>query len=307
MKKLLLMTLLSASALPIFARTSTANFLSLNDTTFVGADEDARMKKYISELRDFDISISAPEGFKSIDMRGRTTFRSYPSVTINCVGLENDSHDAVILWPLVFVFDNTSVLRLGHNIQGDLRAAHHDPGIDIAPLINIIAEKDMSAYSNADTVVIYSYDINDAPYLDRYEHMIGVYMRKYAHPALLFKIALTDNGLKDKDMYIKTLLDNISFGNKPNKDLVKGEKKTVGKNDLQFSTSYCRGGIRFSPLGAALLDNNVRDIGGEELLNKVWEIQREEKKCKSNVQLYESDNNDYSKRIIEPVGTGSQQ
>lgn len=66
-----------------------------------------------------------------------------------------------------------------------------------------------------DTVVIYELDLlfNDVPYMDAYRHCIGVYLRKYAHPALLTKIMLTDAAYEHKDKYIGMLLDNISYGN----------------------------------------------------------------------------------------------
>lgn len=52
------------------------------------------------------------------------------------------------------------------------------------------------------------------PYLGKYRNCIGVCLRKYAHPAALMKVMLTDNGLKNKDYYLKALLNSVHYGDK---------------------------------------------------------------------------------------------
>lgn len=284
MKKQILLWLLPA-AMAAGAQTAPLPKLhvSLSDTTFVGADADARLDKYITELKAVDIDIKAPDGFRSIDMRRRTGFRSYPGITVNCIGLENTEREAVILWPQLMYFNANSLLRNDHNIEGDLRMSHGDIDLDVRPLIEVISEKDMSRYANADTVVIYEYTLCNGfsktpqPFLDSYGHAVGVYLRKYGHPDLLFKIALTDEGLKHKDDYIRMLLDNVRFGDSPRKDLAEGEQETARRTILNFPTRACRGGIIISPVESALYDNAVRYNGGEEALNLIHEYERKQK------------------------------
>ena len=246
---------------------------TFGDTTFVGADEDAKMNKYISELKEFDVDIKAPDGFRSIDMRSRRGFKSSIGLTVNSVGLENETCDAVILWPQLMGLGQEGLLRNGRYIEGDIRAHSGDRELDITPLIDVIYDKDMSEYANADTVVIYEYEF-DAPFIGRYEHAVGVYLRKYAHPALLFKIALTDEGLKHKDEYIKTVLDNVNYGNTPAAGFVEAERESAGKIDLAFPSHYCRGGIKMTPTDGALLNNAVSDNGGREVLDRIWNYKR---------------------------------
>ena len=275
MKQVLLFFAIVIVSMAAHARMDFSNFyLMFNDTTFVGADEDARLNKYISELKKFDFDIRVPEGFKTIDMRGRSGFESEPGMVIYPVGLENDAQDAVILWPGLMGLGKEGLLRNGQHIEGDLRVHSKNMQLDVRPLIEVITDRDMSEYANADTVVIYDYDFG-APFLGRYEHAVGVYLRKYAHPALLFKLALTDEGLKHKDEYIKTLLDNIKYGSSPAEGFVDAEKVSADKSDLAFPSHYCRGGIIATPTDMALLDNAVRYNGGEEALDKIWEYNRQ--------------------------------
>lgn len=274
MKPLFLFFTLVMTCMVANARMDFSDFyLMFKDTTFVGADEEARMNKYISELKKFDIDIKAPAGFKSIDMRNREGFKSSIGWTANPVGLENETHDAVILWPQLMGLGSEGLLRNGRYIEGDLRAHSGDRELDVRSLIDVIHDKDMSEYANADTVVIYDYEF-DEPFIGLYEHAVGVYLRKYAHPALLFKIALTDEGLKHKDEYIKTVLNNVNYGNNPAAGFEETERKSAGKKDLAFPSHYPKGGIIATPTDRALLDNAVRYNGGEEALDRIWEYKR---------------------------------
>ncbi|MDE5595784.1 MAG: hypothetical protein K2I89_09465, partial [Muribaculaceae bacterium] len=88
MKALFLFFTLVMTCMAANARMDFSNFYhTFRDTTFVGSDEEAKMNKYISELKKFDIDIKAPGGFKSIDMRSREGFKSSPGWTVNPVGL----------------------------------------------------------------------------------------------------------------------------------------------------------------------------------------------------------------------------
>ena len=68
----------------------------------------------------------------------------------------------------------------------------------------------MSRYANAGTAVICNPDFR-CVFLDQYSpHCIGIYLCKYAHTPLQFKIALTKDSLCNKDRCIRQLPDNIS-------------------------------------------------------------------------------------------------
>lgn len=127
MKPLFLFFTLVMTCMVANARMDFSDFyLMFRDTTFVGADEEAHMNKYISELKKFDVEIKAPAGFKSIDMRNREGFRSSNDMTVNSVGFENETRDAVILWPKLFGLGKEGLLRLGRYIESDIRAHSGD-------------------------------------------------------------------------------------------------------------------------------------------------------------------------------------
>lgn len=204
-------------------------------------DPEKRLEKYREELSLYDISVSVPADFKPIDVRGRNMINyninpKYDGVSflpnVTSVALEADNREAVFLLPQIY-FES---LIEGHTIESDLRQNHDDMALDIRPLINIITESDMSDYANADTVVTYEFNFI-RPYLNRYSHCIGIYLRKKAHPAILAKIALNNKALNKKDEYIRLLLDNISFGDNPDAHLVELEKSKI-KKDLNFPTVH---------------------------------------------------------------------
>ena len=295
MKHLFLLSIILLAGTATAKQPASEFFTSLKDTTFVGADADARLNKYVGELKAMDIDIKAPEGFRSIDMRGRQGFRSYLGMTLNCIGLEDSAKNAVILWPTLTFADKQNMVKIDHHIEGDLRASYGDLDLDVRPIIEVIPGKNLPDYANADTAVVYEYEMrsgfngNPRPFLDRYEHAVGVYLRKYGHPDMLFKIVLTDEGLKHKDEYIRQLLDNVKFGNNPAEEFVEAEKKTAGKNMLNFPTHACRGGIIIPPVSGALYDNAVRSNGGQELLDKVDEYHRNNK---TDVYSHRADKSD---------------
>lgn len=219
-----------------------------------GINSDSLLHQYIKELNSFDIAVKVPEGFHSIDMRGHRYINenissSWPTsgIPINelpAVGLEADNNEAVILLPTCIYPDQNSndnfkpmaqMVKAGKLIENELRYNRNDLNLDIRPIIEVISDDDMSNYANADTAVIYEIGFK-RPFLDQYSKCIGIYLRKYAHPPMLLKIALTREGIKNKDKYIRLLLDNISYGNKPHPRLI--ECENLSTKDLDFPSKY---------------------------------------------------------------------
>lgn len=214
---------------------------SLSDTTFRGAEPELRYDKYRRELKDYDIELTMPEGFTSIDMRGRN-FGLIPSLCpsmfidkIYPVGLESDDNEAVFLYPTILFDADWQTLQNGYYIENELRAVHKDIDLDVRPLVDVYSLDDMSIYADADTVAIYLLDF-PMPFLDRYWHCIGVYLRKYGHPAMLMKIALNDAGLENKEEYLRKLLSTVKYGSNPVPTLVERERNLNGRKDLDFPT-----------------------------------------------------------------------
>lgn len=196
-------------------------------------------KQYLDQLKTYDINLLSIVGFDTIDMRGRDKIGTplYRVLKINkkyVLGLENARRSVLILFPEIQGGEN--ILRQGEYIENEIRTNNRDLNLDIRPEINIIAREDMKEFAFADTAVIYELDFmyNDVPYLNAYRHCIGIYLRKYAHPALVLKIMLTDEGYVKKENYIRMLLRNIQYGTNPAPALIELEERQKDHHDLDF-------------------------------------------------------------------------
>lgn len=226
-----------------------------------GSDADGLFSAYVDEISACDIAITRPENFHSIEMRGRKYINEFIAkdwqtsgislAEICPVALEADNNEAVFVFPTCMLpgkLDPKSefvpmieMVKSGKLIEEELRRNKRNMKLDVTPLISVIANQDMTAYANVDTVVIYEFDFR-RPLLEQYRHCVGIYLRKYAHTPLLLKIALNDAGYATKEKYIRLLLDNISFGNDACPELVECEK--IQAKDLEFPTPNCdKGGI----------------------------------------------------------------
>lgn len=254
LKKLFVLVLIMIPTIPVMTQRTSLMFAKSN-----GQDGDSRMKQYAEELAACDLTIGVPEGFHAIDLRGRQYIntnisKNWPTSGLKLTGLpvvalEADNNEAVFLYPMcIFPEPNDTtgamvqMVRSGSQIESELRYNRGDMELDVRPLIEIVSDDDMSGYANADTAVIYAFDFK-RPFLDRYSHCVGIYLRKYAHTPLLLKIALAREGLRNKDKYIRQLLDNISYGDQPNPALIRCEN--LKGEELDFPSVYVeRVGIR---------------------------------------------------------------
>lgn len=174
---------------------------------------------YARQLGDIDITVTKPSGYKDMRMNATSRNQFFNNKVGNAVcqiGLQSPDEHAVILLPVVFLNFGVPSLQEGTTVEYELRQYNNDGNLDITPLLNIIAQDDMSQYANADTAAIYSFELKEPylSYMGRYNHCIGIYLRKYGHPALLLKIAVDDEGLKNKEVYLRQLFDNIHYGDK---------------------------------------------------------------------------------------------
>lgn len=246
--KAMLIIAFAVTCLPLVGQRTTLMFAKSD-----GRDTDTRFMQYADELAAYDLSITMPEGFHAIDMRGRRYINrlisnNWPTSGILMnelpqVAVEADNNEAVFLFPECLIPGNdpkmqfvpmSQMVKCGSLIETELRYNRNDSLLDVRPLINIICEEDMTAYANADTAVVYSFDFK-TPFLDQYRHCIGIYLRKYGHTPLLLKIAFNKAGLADKDKYIRLLLDNVTYGDKPDANLIKCE--AINHEDLDFPSA----------------------------------------------------------------------
>ena len=203
------------------------------------ADPEIVFRQYAIDLSEFDINVTKPDDYRSLEMNAMSRSSFFNSIGHHNltyqIGLQSPDEKAVFLYPLVMLNFGVQTLQQGYNIADELRWYNCDENLDVSSMINVIAEKDMSQYAYADTAVIYEFKL-DSPYMaymNRYNHCIGVYLRKYGHPAMLLKLLLDDEGYIDKDKFLSQMLNNIHFGNKKT-ELEKFESK-IEHSDLDFS------------------------------------------------------------------------
>lgn len=168
-----------------------------------------------------DVEISYPEGFHVVDVNGADVlvvnknykpadalYESDRVIALHPVALESDSGDCVLLYPVV----SSTIPMLHGTPERELQAAFGDKKKDVSGSVKKIKLDDMSGYSNADVAYIYDMILPE-PYLGKYSNCTGVYLRKYAHPALLMKVIVTDDGVAKKEEYLNKLLGSVRYGN----------------------------------------------------------------------------------------------
>ncbi|MCH5216259.1 MAG: hypothetical protein J1F10_04910 [Muribaculaceae bacterium] len=224
--------LLIASAVLAFQGLANASILD-PDTIVIPT-----VNEYAKDLSTLDIKFTMPDGFKPVkldDYFGLQYYKPWPGrADVANWGysmiLESNDEQGALLYPIIV--PDKPIITFGDQMESELR--HMNPGTkDITPLLTFVTEDDMSGYANADTAVIYSFDIK-GPVLGKYSHIIGILLRKYAHQSMFLKIALSDEGLKNKDEYIKALLGSLKYGNYNSEKMVERERVIAPDCDLKF-------------------------------------------------------------------------
>lgn len=180
-----------------------------------------------------DSQMRFPEGFHNVETDGMLILN--PEYFFDCglntdllegyiypVVLESDAKDAVLLYPV----QSYEQMIYDWKIKNELKAAFNNPDLDTSGMITVITGEDMSRYSNADTAYIYHFEL-PRPYLGKYNHCTGIYLRKYAHPAMLMKVITTDQGMEKRDEYMHTLLNSITYGNSLPQAGIEEERRIV--------------------------------------------------------------------------------
>ena len=209
---------------------------------------------YIDDLGYYDVKITVPASFSIADPRAvndiyyninpdwkETCFVSRMNNRPAAI-LEANNEEAAFIYPIVTQKAGRSYLmpklQTACNIELDLRISQNNMQLDVNPMVDIISKDDMSVYSGADTVAVYELEFKKKLF-DRYSRCIGIYLRKAAHPAMLLRIALTDESYPQKDDYIRLLLDNITYGDNPSTELAAAEKSIFMQgSEFGFRTKH---------------------------------------------------------------------
>lgn len=204
----------------------------------LAADNDP-VAEYINDAADNDVTIKIPDGFKARKLDGDKelvinpgfhTRLQLPNGSIGWIYqiiLESADGNCAILMPIAF-FKPGTVTALGSHVKNEIKASQNDIHCDLKKHLNLITGPDMSRYSMADTAAVYPLNMS-TPYLGKYNNCTGVYLRKFAHPAMIIKILMTDEGLAHKEKYLKTLFDSITYGNTPSETGILSEKNDFNR------------------------------------------------------------------------------
>lgn len=213
---------------------------SLDDVNIKTTPASELLKQYSEELSAYDIEYKNPDSFKPFELKGKLPFNEYidsayqASPVSNCavLALESADSEALVLFPEITYGIPIFAIKDGETIEENLRWRHRDPALDVSPMVEIISKDDMADYANSDTAAIYSFELQK-PVMNKFNYCVGIYLRKYAHPFLALKIVMTPEGFKNKDKYIRLLLDSLKYGQANVPEYVEAEKKMPAK-DLNF-------------------------------------------------------------------------
>lgn len=231
MKKLFALLFCCVTVFMGYAKSEKDDFVGVIDPYSGSAERNFEI--YRDALQRVDVTIRCPETYTAvpIEVEGRREFFrnigyyrcDMPTVRY-VVGFESSDGNAVMLYPSTWLTEGLTddAYRLGAaslegeavSIGAELRTAYRNADLDIVPLVEVIANDDMSQYANADTVAFYQFSLDKVGinYMDKNNHCVGVYLRKIGHPALLLKLMLNDEGYQNKDKYLRDMLGSVHYG-----------------------------------------------------------------------------------------------
>lgn len=203
------------------------------------------IEEYAGKLRKYDIEVSLPNQFQVLDT-SVFNLRIFSSPINNAdatpaiyydMAAEGDEKNAMIFFPYIpsyiIKYGHIGDIKKGPYIQSEIRVATDNRNLDVNGRVKFLDSSIMPKVLNADTVAIYHLPLK-SPIFNRYNHCYGIYLRKYAHPGMLLKLFLTDEGLKQLDEYLEILLKSISFGNNPSREMIDLDNKYVHIRDCEF-------------------------------------------------------------------------
>lgn len=174
--------------------------------------------KFVSEF--YDVKFDAPNGFKCVnsrelwkaDMKNKKLGYSYNAIFTYL----SDDASCVILYP-----DFTSYYEVYKRFKArplKSRPLSLDDEMERMKADTTIFKEQVMEYTgdgakryfNSDTV--YVYDVRLAqPYRDKYPYLTSIYAGKNGHSDLHFKCFFTDEGYKNKELYIVRLLKSVKY------------------------------------------------------------------------------------------------
>ncbi|MDE6795923.1 MAG: hypothetical protein K2J63_11550 [Muribaculaceae bacterium] len=193
----------------------------LDDVLAKSDNPDEFVQPYTEYLRRRDIFFSQPNGFTLSDTVYHSPYRFIPNnkhvskyYTTNGVSCCTPPYysvegDAILLFPINIGSISSDLL-----IEDKFMAVYDDCDINCTDKVLCIEDDKIRLICKIDRIYRYEYEFipDNNP---EYKHCIGIVMRKKDHASFPIKLLLTDEGLKNKDKYIKIALDCIKYGDAP--------------------------------------------------------------------------------------------
>ena len=152
----------------------------------------------------FDISLKQPKGF--VDLQTSEFWgpngkgKGKPGMGYTSI-LESKKGDCMIMY---------ADIQLYYHLQRPQLNAQQLMKSDSAQNIRVLTDKDVSQYSNADTIFLAKIPLHTL-YKDKYSHCVGVYICKANRPEMYFKCFFTEKGKQDENHYLTKLLKSVRY------------------------------------------------------------------------------------------------
>ncbi len=169
----------------------------------------------------YDVHITKPDGFKMVSQMVSDFIinRDEPIGTFYQAALQSEDGECLILYPIVFSHRSGSFSEGRTMTYGEIKAAlkklekpYDKQAIAANILLEIGGRESLEAYSNADSVFVFRCPLLAEPYQNKYTECIGINVSKIGFATLITKILLTEKGKEKENEYIKTVFNNIKYG-----------------------------------------------------------------------------------------------
>lgn len=197
-----------------------------------------RMKIYKEYLKQLNICLNDPDGFIMTEQECEgpcNTFFFVPNESFHSnyfrtplIGTsiclppyKSSDGNAILLYPIIGF---GSPVFPDYQIEAELIASNANDQLDCSNLIKYINECDLENVTNAQKVEIYEFNIVK-PIDKEFQHCVGIALRKKDNYTIMMKLVLNDNGINNKDSYIKSAIRSVKYGEHPTFECIELEKK----------------------------------------------------------------------------------
>lgn len=172
--------------------------------------------RFVSKV--FDIAWKQPKGFTDLHTREYWKPNNDKGSIMNYNYLfRSEKEDCIIMYPeagfLYSISQRADLPNTKRLITGDLnlKGSPDETERKFRQQVTVLSGKDARQFFNADTVYICQLPLT-TPYKEKYTHCTAIYAHKQNRLPLYFKCLFTDEGVQDKDAYVRRLCKAVRYG-----------------------------------------------------------------------------------------------